>query len=165
MTYRRVTTVCIPFLMALLTANTILSSADRGGGTPLRVAVSKFNASNKDERQKRGTSRLTVHEVRAALVHERKHLSDESQQIAEDILSSGMLPPSVELRVAGRHFADYHATYVWNIQFFFDKGPADDEGKKRLGESLTIRKRYIATQLQRRPLKTVDELLGKRSAQ
>ena len=103
--------------------------------------------------------------MRAALVHERKHLSDESQQIAEGILASGVLPPSVKVHVAGRHFADYHATYVWNIQLFFDKGPADEEGKKRLGESLTIRKQYIATQLQRRPLKPIDELLGKRNAQ
>jgi hypothetical protein len=136
----------------------------------LTEAVSRFNESNEAERIKRGEAPLTVHEIRAALVHEKKHLSAESQQIADDILATDMLPPTVGLYELGRHFADRHVTYIWNIKLFFDKGsaPVDHSGssrtngKRRVGESLVLRKRYIATQMQRYrdELKPLEQLVG-----
>ncbi|WP_144056688.1 hypothetical protein [Rhodopirellula europaea] len=130
-------------------------------------AVDKFNKYNEESRAWADESPLTEHELIAALVHEKKTLSTETQLIADEIIEKRVFPTDVSLKVFGRRSADRHKTYVYFIELGFDKGPVNDEhgeiipGRRRV-EKLTVRKRYLATQKSSRikKMKSLDELLA-----
>lgn len=131
------------------------------------TVIAEFNKSNEDSRAWAEQSPLTEQELIAALVHEKKVLSTETQQMADEIIENRTLPSAVHLKLFVRHFADRHSTYVYQIKLVFDKGPVRDElgkivaGKRRV-ENLTIRKQYLATQKQQagQKLKSLKELLA-----
>lgn len=158
--------------IALVIATTTSSkaSADDDGSvaapTSIATAVEEFNKSNQEIATWAGQQPLSEQEFFAALVHETKTLSADTKPIAKQIIKTRALPTGVELKAYRRHFADRQATYLYQIKLSFDKGPVLDEsgrvlkGRRRV-ETLTIRKRYLATQPQRRAqeLKSLEELL------
>lgn len=144
-------------LLSLATAESNgLLAADQSkatGGRPASVsaAVEEFNQLNADAADWADQGPLTEQELIAALVHEKKTLSDDARKAAEEIIETRTFPPAVQLRTYRRHFADRHATYVYQITLSFDKGPVRNElgeiveGRRRT-EGVTIRKHYLATQ-------------------
>ena len=157
-------------LLATAVANGSLA-ADQPKGTgesPVSVnaAVEAFNKSNADAADWADQSPVTEPELIAALVHEKKALSADSQKAAEEIIETRTFPPAVQLRTYRRHFADRHATYVYKITLSFDKGPVQNEngenveGRRRT-ESVTIRNHYLATQERKagQELKPLEALL------
>lgn len=148
-------------------ANSKGHDQSEGKPVPVRDAVERFNESNEESRTWADESPLTEQELIAALVHEKKTLSTDSQQIASDIIENRILPGDVRLTVFGRHSADRHKTYVYFIKLGFDKGPVTDEngndvpGRRRV-ENLIVRKRYLATQKSSRvkEMKSLEELLA-----
>jgi len=163
-------TLAIALVIATTISSNASASADDDGSvaapTSIATAVIEFNKSNQEIATWAGQQPLSEQEFFAALVHETKTLSVETQQIAKQIIKTRALPTGVELKAYRRHFADQHATYIYQIKLSFDKGPVLDESGRvlegrRRAESLTIRKRYLATQPQQRAqeLKSLDELL------
>jgi hypothetical protein len=164
-------TLAIALAISITTSSNATASNVNNGSvaasSSVETAVNDFNRSNKEIANWAGQQPLTEQEFFAALVHETKTLSADTQQIAKQIIQTRALPSGVELKAYRRHFADRHATYLYQIKLSFDKGPVLDESGRvlegrRRAESLTIRKRYLATQPQRRgqELKTLDELLS-----
>ncbi|MCD0459084.1 hypothetical protein [Roseiconus lacunae] len=160
----------ITLAIATFTSTANANSADQrnSDGKPVAIgdAVKRFNKSNEESRAWAGESPLTEQELIAALVHESKTLSTESQQIADKIVETRTLPDDVRLTVFGRHSADRHKTYVYFIKLGFDKGPVKDKngntvpGRRRV-ENLIVRKRYLATQKSSTvtKMKSLEELL------
>lgn len=161
----------ITLMLATVTSTARANSVDpdpsEGKPAAIGEAVERFNESNEKSRAWADESPLTEQELIAALVHERKSLSTESQQIANEIIEKRTLPDDVRLTVFGRRSADRHRTYVYFIELGFDKGPVKDEngnvvpGRRRV-ENLTVRKRYLATQKSSRvkEMKSLEELLA-----
>ena len=119
---------------------------DQQTRTPLTEAVAQFNERYGAGRVEWGETPLTVHELQAALIHEKQHLSVELQRIADEIVETQELPATVYLSLFRHHFGDYQATYMWQVALTFDKGPIDGDDRYRRFEYLTIRKRYPVTQ-------------------
>jgi hypothetical protein len=162
----------IAFALATAGLNDSFASGDANGGAveasvSLATAVKEFNDSNKEAATWAGQQPLTEQELLAALVHETKTLTAETRQIAERMIDDRTMPAGVKLIAYRRHFADKHTTYLYQIKLSFDKGPVVDEAGKIIlgrhkGESLTVRKQYLATQQARRgqELKSLKELLA-----
>lgn len=148
-------------------AHSVDQHASEGKPVPISDAVERFNESNEESRAWADESPLTEQELIAALVHEKKTLSTESQQIANEIIEKRTLPGDVRLTVFLRRSADRHKTYLYFIRLGFDKGPVKDENGnvvpgKRQVENLIVRKRYLATQKSStvKKMKSLEELLA-----
>lgn len=138
----------ILILCFLLIQSLSAFAQESGGNISLEQAVLQFNAKWEARRQEVGESRLTTHEVIAALQHAESNMSTMAQAVVDQIVNDRVLPKDARIELATNHNANHKTSYVWFIKLHVAKEPNGFEQKRTAVESIWIRMRYLASQQQ-----------------